>query len=87
MQEVLSNIRSKGKNKPFDEKGVFGRVCRHNFPKGFISIKYDEWYGNEYSKSNVSDRKVLLELLHALSFAHGLWPLCKLYSFTYKDKF
>ncbi len=31
-------IRSKGKNKLYDEKGVFGRVCRHDYPKGFIDI-------------------------------------------------
>lgn len=35
-------LRLKGKNKLFDEKGVFGRVCRHEFPKGFISIKHGE---------------------------------------------
>ena len=40
--EVLSALRSKGKNKLFDEKGVFGRVCRHDFPKGFHNIKHGE---------------------------------------------
>ena len=43
--EVLSALRSKGKNKLFDEKGVFGRVCRHDFPKGFHNIKHGERYG------------------------------------------
>ncbi|XP_028414296.1 uncharacterized protein LOC114537451 [Dendronephthya gigantea] len=40
--EVISAIRSKGKNKLFDEKGVFGRVCRHDFPKSLLSIKHGE---------------------------------------------
>ncbi|XP_078353471.1 uncharacterized protein LOC144638149 isoform X2 [Oculina patagonica] len=40
--EVLPNLRSKGKNKLFDEKVVFGSVCRHDFPKSFISIKHGE---------------------------------------------
>jgi hypothetical protein len=40
--EVLAALRSKGKNKLFDEKGVFGRVCRHDFPKGFHNIKHGE---------------------------------------------
>ncbi|KAL9977943.1 hypothetical protein ACROYT_G015409 [Oculina patagonica] len=35
-------MRSKGKNKFFDEKGVFGSVCRHDFLKSFISIKHGE---------------------------------------------
>jgi hypothetical protein len=35
-------LRSKGRNNLFDEKGVFGRVCRHEYPKGFISIKHGE---------------------------------------------
>ncbi|XP_027035703.1 uncharacterized protein LOC113664303, partial [Pocillopora damicornis] len=43
--ELASSIRSKGKNKLFDEKGVFGRVCRHDFPKGFHSIKHGERIG------------------------------------------
>jgi len=43
--------------------------------------------GKEMNITNVSDLKISLELLHALSFAHVLWPLCRLYSFTYKDKF
>jgi hypothetical protein len=38
----LLMIRSKGKNKLYDEKGVFGRVCRHDYPKGFIDIKHGE---------------------------------------------
>ncbi|XP_028416359.1 uncharacterized protein LOC114540363 [Dendronephthya gigantea] len=40
--EVTDMLRSKGKNKLYDEKGVFGRVCRHGFPKGFLSIKHGE---------------------------------------------
>lgn len=40
--EVLPALRSKGKNNLFDEKGVFGRVCRHDFPKSLLSIKYGE---------------------------------------------
>ena len=40
--EVSNMLRSKGRNKLFDEKGVFGRVCRHEYPKGFISIKHGE---------------------------------------------
>ncbi|KAK3716896.1 hypothetical protein QZH41_017010 [Actinostola sp. cb2023] len=40
--EVLPALRSKGKNKLLDEKGIFGRVCRHDFPKGFLSIKHGE---------------------------------------------
>ncbi|XP_028412906.1 uncharacterized protein LOC114535788 [Dendronephthya gigantea] len=40
--EVLPALRSKGKNDLFDEKGVFGRVCRHDFPKGFLNIKHGE---------------------------------------------
>ena len=35
-------LRSKGINKLFNEKGVFGRVCRHKYPKGFISMKHGE---------------------------------------------
>ena len=37
-------IQSKGKNKLYDEKGVFGRVCRHNYPKGFMDVKHGERY-------------------------------------------
>ena len=40
--EVLPALRSKGKNCLFDEKGVFGRVCRHDFPKSLLSIKHGE---------------------------------------------
>ena len=40
--EVNNMLRSKGRNKLFDEKGVFGRVCRHEYPKGFISTKHGE---------------------------------------------
>ena len=40
--EITDMLRSKGKNKLFDEKGVFGRVCRHEYPKGFLSIKHGE---------------------------------------------
>jgi hypothetical protein len=40
--EVVNMMRSKGKNKLYDEKGVFGRVCRHNYPKGFLDIKRGE---------------------------------------------
>ena len=40
--EVNNMLRSKGRNKLFDEKGVFGRICRHEYPKGFISIKHGE---------------------------------------------
>ena len=40
--EVTNMLRSKGRNKLFDEKGVFGRVCRHEYPKEFISIKHGE---------------------------------------------
>ena len=40
--EVNNMLKSKGRNKLFDEKGVFGRVCRHEYPKGFISIKHGE---------------------------------------------
>ncbi|XP_068758181.1 uncharacterized protein [Montipora capricornis] len=40
--EVLPALRSKGKNRLFDEKGVFGRVCRHDFPKSLLSIKHGE---------------------------------------------
>ncbi|XP_046862562.1 uncharacterized protein LOC124456069 [Xenia sp. Carnegie-2017] len=38
--EVNDMIRSKGRNKLFDEKGVFGGVCRHDYPKGFMNIKH-----------------------------------------------
>ncbi|XP_028404241.1 uncharacterized protein LOC114537187 isoform X4 [Dendronephthya gigantea] len=40
--EVSNMLRSKGRNKLFDEKGVFGRVCRHEYPRGFMSIKHGE---------------------------------------------
>ena len=40
--EIDTMLRSKGKNKLLDEKGVFGRICRHEYPKGFISIKHGE---------------------------------------------
>ena len=40
--EVDNVLRSKGRNKLFDKKGVFGRVCRHKHPKGFISMKHGE---------------------------------------------
>lgn len=42
--EVNDMIRSKGRNKLFDEKGVFGCVCRHDYPKGFMNIKHGERY-------------------------------------------
>ncbi|XP_046861239.1 uncharacterized protein LOC124454475 isoform X2 [Xenia sp. Carnegie-2017] len=38
-------IRSKVRNKLFDEKGVFGCVCRHDYPKGFMNIKHGERIG------------------------------------------
>ncbi|XP_065071580.1 uncharacterized protein LOC135696194 isoform X2 [Rhopilema esculentum] len=40
--EIETSLRSKGKNKRYDEKAVFGRICRHGFPKGFISLKHGE---------------------------------------------
>lgn len=40
--EVLPALRSKGKNWLFDEKGVFGRACRHDFPKSLLNIKQCE---------------------------------------------
>ncbi|XP_046863813.1 uncharacterized protein LOC124457641 isoform X3 [Xenia sp. Carnegie-2017] len=43
--EVNDMIRSKGRNKLFDEKGVFGCVCRHDYPKGFMNIKHGERIG------------------------------------------
>ena len=38
--EVLPALRSKGKNKRFDKKETFGRVCRHDFPK---FVEYQAW--------------------------------------------
>ena len=35
-------LRSKGRNKLYDVKGVFGRVCRHDYPKAFMDIKHGE---------------------------------------------
>ena len=46
--EVLPALRSKGKNKLFDEKGVFGRVCRHDFPKSLLSIKHGQRKTGKY---------------------------------------
>ena len=40
--EITDCIRSKGRNERYDEKAVFGRICRHGFPKGFISLKHGE---------------------------------------------
>ena len=40
--EVIPALRSKGRNQLFDEKGVFARVCRHDFPKSLMSIKHGE---------------------------------------------
>ena len=40
--EVLPAFRSKGKNQLFDERGVFGRVCRHDFPKSLLNIQHCE---------------------------------------------
>lgn len=40
--EVLPALRNKGKNRLFDEKGIFSRVCRHDFPKSLLSIKHGE---------------------------------------------
>lgn len=40
--EVLPALRSKGKNRLFDEKGILGRVCRYDFPKSLLSIKHGE---------------------------------------------
>eukprot|EP00794_Sanderia_malayensis_P002168 gene2168-2462_t len=40
--EIETSLRSKGKNDRYDEKAVFGRTCRHGFPKGFISLKHGE---------------------------------------------
>ncbi|XP_068699772.1 uncharacterized protein [Montipora foliosa] len=51
--EVLPALRSKGKDRLFDEKGVFGRVCRHDFPKSLLSIKHGE-SGQEELLSDVS---------------------------------
>ena len=38
----LDGIHSKGKNKLYDEKAVFGCVCRHEFPLCFLDIKHGE---------------------------------------------
>lgn len=35
--EVLPALRGKGKSRLFDEKGVFGRVSRHDFPKSLLN--------------------------------------------------
>ncbi|XP_028417867.1 uncharacterized protein LOC114542545 [Dendronephthya gigantea] len=35
-------LRSKSKFKALDETGVFGRACRHGFPKQFINLKHGE---------------------------------------------
>eukprot|EP00112_Aurelia_sp_Birch-Aquarium-sp1_P007292 Seg1794.4 transcript_id=Seg1794.4/GoldUCD/mRNA.D3Y31 product="hypothetical protein" protein_id=Seg1794.4/GoldUCD/D3Y31 len=43
--EVTTNLRSKGRNKLFEEKGVFGRVCRHDYPRGFFSVLHGERIG------------------------------------------
>lgn len=40
--EVLPALRSKERNRLFEEKGVFGRVCRHDFPKSLLNIKHGE---------------------------------------------
>eukprot|EP00794_Sanderia_malayensis_P012443 gene12443-13729_t len=40
--EIETSLRSKGKNDRYDEKAVFGRICRHGFPKGFSSLKHGE---------------------------------------------
>ncbi|XP_028416463.1 uncharacterized protein LOC114540544 [Dendronephthya gigantea] len=40
--EVNNMLRSKGRNKLYDVKGVFGRVCRHDYPKAFMDIKHGE---------------------------------------------
>jgi hypothetical protein len=49
--EVLPALRSKGRNKLFDEKGVFGRVCRHDFPKSLLNIKHGERYSTFFITS------------------------------------
>ena len=40
--EVLPAQRSKGKNQLFDEKGVFDRVCRQDFPNSLLNVKHGE---------------------------------------------
>jgi hypothetical protein len=42
VHSMSGSLRSKGRNKLLDEKAIFGRVCRHDFPKGFLNIKYGE---------------------------------------------
>jgi hypothetical protein len=47
--EVIPALRSKGRNQLFDEKGVFARVCRHDFPKSLMSIKHGERFTKKLS--------------------------------------
>lgn len=42
-----SMIRSKSRYSALSETAIFGRACRHEFPKRFINMKHGERYSNK----------------------------------------
>lgn len=42
-----SAIRSKSRYSALSETAIFGRACRHEFPKRFINMKHGERYSNK----------------------------------------
>lgn len=64
-------IHCKGKNNLFDEKAVFGCVCRHEYPLRFLDIKHGERFGYiiylleqllELDRSKPIQRKVVYDI-------------------------
>ncbi|XP_028417977.1 uncharacterized protein LOC114542684 isoform X2 [Dendronephthya gigantea] len=70
--EVIPALRSKGRNQLFDEKGVFARVCRHDFPKSLMSIKHGERisysvYELEKLKASISSNALNIVLMYDIA--------------------
>ena len=42
-------VRSRHRYKALSETAVFGRGCRHEFPKKFLSLKHGERYSDIYN--------------------------------------
>lgn len=62
-------LRSKSRFKALDETAIFGRACRHEFPKHFINLKHGEKYAITALNAMFKFDHTIILSLYRLSYA------------------